>query len=898
MTRAVLSLPRRNADPRPRLRAALLGAVVVANGVMSLTADPAGADVGVVGPSYEPASAPTAEKPQSKLWFAQSSWWGLLFSAASGDHTIHRLDDRTGAWVDSGVFVDNRNASHSDALWDGKSLWVASAVRPGASASDHRALLRRYSYDTGTRAYRIDAGFPVTLADVATEAVVLDKDTSGTVWVTWTAPTSGGGRQVYVTRTMGTGASVVAPFALPVTGAATLTSDDISAVVAFRSHIGVMWSNQNDDIMYFATHRDGDPDGAWAVDPAIQGPRYADDHMNLKSLQADAAGDVFAAVKTEQTTSGAPLILLAVLRQGSWTRHTFATVEDDHTRPLVLIDRESRELYLFAVSPCCSGGTVYVKKTLLDNISFAPGLGTPFIQSATNGNVNNPTSTKQTLDSTTGLVVLAGDDRTHRYLHNSVELAGKVDTAIDSGPSGVVASRSATFAFSSVPSGATFECALDAAPFASCTSPAEYSGLVDGPHTFRVRAVAPDGTVDPTPATRPWTVDVVAPEVVDRSPVDGQSAVDQGASVTATFSEAMDGATLSTDTFTLVRDGTDTPLAATVSRDATTSTAVLDPQAPLELAAGYTATVRGGSGGVRDSAGTPMAADVIWRFTTVTADTRPPQTLLTDSGPAGTVDTSSALFTFSADEPGSTFECQLDGSTFTGCTSPVSHTGLADGPHVFAVRATDGAGNVDPTPATRSWAVAATLLADGFESGDFTQWSAVHTGGDGTAAVQGEFVGTGGFAARLSATTAANSYAFLRTELADAHTELTVTAAVHVLGEEVAKRDIPLLAVSGSEGTLVTLVRESATGELRVRYGGAVHPTAARLEASSWHGVAIRMVAGGSGGGTVEVRLDGAIVHRSTTATVGTAGARRVQVGSDHRRQPFDIAFDDVSLRA
>ena len=62
-----------------------------------------------------------------------------------------------------------------------------------------------------------------------------------------------------------------------------------------------------------------------------------------------------------------------------------------------------------------------------------------------------------------------------------------------------------TYGFSSEP-GATFECSLDGAAFAACTSPKAIAGLAVGAHEFDVRSIDAVGNVDQTPASRVLTV--------------------------------------------------------------------------------------------------------------------------------------------------------------------------------------------------------------------------------------------------------------------------------------------------------------------------------------------------------------------------------------------------------
>ena len=73
--------------------------------------------------------------------------------------------------------------------------------------------------------------------------------------------------------------------------------------------------------------------------------------------------------------------------------------------------------------------------------------------------------------------------------------------------------------------------------------------------------------------------------------------------------------------------------------------------------------------------------------------------------PSNPSNVAAPTFGFSSSEPGSTFECSLDGGAYAACASPLTLPTLGEGPHTFHVRATDVAGNVDPSPAGWSWTI-------------------------------------------------------------------------------------------------------------------------------------------------------------------------------------------------
>ena len=97
------------------------------------------------------------------------------------------------------------------------------------------------------------------------------------------------------------------------------------------------------------------------------------------------------------------------------------------------------------------------------------------------------------------------------------------DTTITGGPTGVTSDATPTFTFSASDGGTTFECSIDFAldniHYTNCASPFTTAPLTDGFHIFFVRAVDAAGNVDPSYATRSFTVNTTTPPDADHDGV-------------------------------------------------------------------------------------------------------------------------------------------------------------------------------------------------------------------------------------------------------------------------------------------------------------------------------------------------------------------------------------------
>jgi Bacterial Ig-like domain len=119
--------------------------------------------------------------------------------------------------------------------------------------------------------------------------------------------------------------------------------------------------------------------------------------------------------------------------------------------------------------------------------------------------------------------------------------------------------------------------------------------------------------------------DTTPPTVVSTVPINGATNVPINTTVTATFSEAMDSASVATGGAFTLKATLGASVTGTVTYNTVTHIATFTPSSSLSNNTGYTATI---TTGVKDLAGNAMVTNKVFAFTTI-ADTTPPTVLST-----------------------------------------------------------------------------------------------------------------------------------------------------------------------------------------------------------------------------------------------------------------------------
>src|SRR2546427_716224 len=138
-------------------------------------------------------------------------------------------------------------------------------------------------------------------------------------------------------------------------------------------------------------------------------------------------------------------------------------------------------------------------------------------------------------------------------------------------------------------------------------------------YTATVAGSVTDAIGTPLGADSLWSFTTdVAPTATVQAPAPGATGVPLNTTVTASFSKAMNAASITTATFRLFLNDTATTEISTLSLHDALPISTLTPSSPLGAGTVYTATV---TAAVTDAIGTPLGADSLWSFTTNVAPT-------------------------------------------------------------------------------------------------------------------------------------------------------------------------------------------------------------------------------------------------------------------------------------
>jgi hypothetical protein len=378
---------------------------------------------------------------KAQMWFNDGLWWGAFSDNDSG---IHFYTFSGGAAI-QGPVIDADTNGIPDVLWDDTNLFVL--IRKSAALS----TLYKYAYDSGAKSYSLIDGFPIglTLKGRPSSAVVLDEDNTGKLWATYTG-TQGDSSDGQVHVIWSTSADHTEWDTNGITLESGLDPNKLesSAIIHFGGDkIGIVWSNQPLMEIAFRYHIDGQAETQWSEKEVIDsglGPRglgpVANDHLNIK---AAPDGRIFLVAK-DNDDNGTPnnslegqVWLYIRSAVGVWGQKTLVQQDSSQlpTRPILLLDVTNNVAYVIYHDDSAAGGQRnFITQASMDNPSF------DFSCVFTTTSASNPTSTKQNLTFSSGLMVAGSTGGSHSELvFGSIELDKPVPTVTGLSPASAFA---------------------------------------------------------------------------------------------------------------------------------------------------------------------------------------------------------------------------------------------------------------------------------------------------------------------------------------------------------------------------------------------------------------------------------------------------------------------------
>ncbi|MBL8293197.1 MAG: hypothetical protein JNN08_15225 [Bryobacterales bacterium] len=339
---------------------------------------------------------PTQDKPQSKLWFAQGSWWAWL-------------PDRGGSGIWRRTAAGWQRDSELDGVLRGlpgqADVWADGETVRAVLVESRRLAVVGLRFEARLGRYRPTGDAAVHDVGPGLETATIARDGRGRWWIAYAE-----GRQMWVRVSQDRAGKVWTP---PIAVSQEPASeDDICAITAMPGGVAVLWSNQATETVYFRRHDDRAKAEVWA-DPEVvdRGNRTADDHLNT-AVGRD--GTLYLASKNSVDRIGHTQLVLHIRDpRGRWKSHPYAprTALAEPSRPIVLLGGDEERYFLLHTMYDRREGqpsqSWIARQTALDREAQA------LISAGTR--INNVTGCKAGLPAGAPWIVLASDHEGNVY---------------------------------------------------------------------------------------------------------------------------------------------------------------------------------------------------------------------------------------------------------------------------------------------------------------------------------------------------------------------------------------------------------------------------------------------------------------------------------------------------
>lgn len=260
---------------------------------------------------------PTADKPQSKLWFMDKCWWAILPDSIGP--TLWQRTEK--GWKECPEVSEKLKGVPGRA-----DVWADEKQVTAVGVADSSLTVFRLFKKINSSGIYWDSKVLSILAPPVSgtiETATIAKDGKG-IW--WVATTSGS--KVCIWNSTNDGRNWNKPFILY----EGLNEDDICTITPLNEGVGVIWSDQIRDAVLMRVHKNGNPAEKWESEEIVDsGNKTADDHLNTV-LAPD--GTLWVATKNSVDKAGQAQFVLRIRTvDGKWKNKPYLVLDSRMKRP-------------------------------------------------------------------------------------------------------------------------------------------------------------------------------------------------------------------------------------------------------------------------------------------------------------------------------------------------------------------------------------------------------------------------------------------------------------------------------------------------------------------------------------------------------------------------------------